>query len=426
MDILLRQGSIGPDVELLQLALNRSGYYQGSPDGFFGPATRRAVLSFQSNYGLPADGVVGPKTWAPLLVYVKGFFRKKIVQGDTFWGLAKEFGTTVDAITAANPGLKSSDLRPGQEVTIPLGFPVTPTNITYTSRLNALVVEGLKARYPFLKTGSIGRSVRGMELLSITIGTGPKEVFYSASHHGNEWLTTPVLLKYTEQYAAAYAFGGALYSVPAKTLYETATLYLVPMVNPDGVDLATGALKDGPDFERAKGYAANYPAIPFPTGWKANINGIDTNLQYPANWEQAKEIKFAQGFTSPAPRDYVGPAPLTAPESRAVYRFTEQHSFRLILAYHSQGEIIYWKYLNYLPPRSYEIARMMGDASGYTVEETPAASGYAGYKDWFIQTFNLPGYTIEVGRGVNPLPISQFDRIYEDNIGILTIGITEA
>lgn len=45
-----------------------------------------------------------------------------------------------------------------------------------------------------------------------------------------------------------------------------------------------------------------------------------------------------------------------------------------------------------------------------------------GYKDWFIQIYNRPGYTIEAGLGENPLPISQFDKIYKDNIGILILG----
>ena len=50
-------------------------------------------------------------------------------------------------------------------------------------------------------------------------------------------------------------------------------------------------------------------------------------------------------------------------------------------------------------------------------------SGYAGYKDWFILQFDLPGYTIEVGKGTNPLPLSQFDEIYRDNVGILALGM---
>ena len=57
--------------------------------------------------------------------------------------------------------------------------------------------------------------------------------------------------------------------------------------------------------------------------------------------------------------------------------------------------------------------------SGYTLEITPESSGYAGYKDWFIQEYNRPGYTVEVGRGVNPLPLAQFPEIYEDNVGLM-------
>lgn len=54
--------------------------------------------------------------------------------------------------------------------------------------------------------------------------------------------------------------------------------------------------------------------------------------------------------------------------------------------------------------------------------DTPYNSSFAGFKDWFIQNYNLPGYTIEAGLGENPLPISQFNQIYEDNVGILLLG----
>ena len=103
-------------------------------------------------------------------------------------------------------------------------------------------------------------------------------------------------------------------------------------------------------------------------------------------------------------------------------QFTKDVSPRLILAYHSQGEIIYWKYLDREPERSYEIAQQFSAVSGYSVETTPEASGYAGYKDWFIDSFDLPGYTIEVGRGVSPLPLEQFPKIFSDNLGILMLG----
>ncbi len=150
---------------------------------------------------------------------------------------------------------------------------------------------------------------------------------------------------------------------------------------------------------------------------------MDLNLQFPADWERAKEIKFAQGFTTPAPRDFVGKAPISEPESIAMYNFTLNHNFNLILAYHTQGKVIYWQYQNYTPEISKNIANTFSNISGYSMEDTPYESSFAGYKDWFIYQYRKPGFTIEAGVGENPLPISQFDEIYKDNIGILVLGM---
>ena len=87
--------------------------------------------------------------------------------------------------------------------------------------------------------------------------------------------------------------------------------------------------------------------------------------------------------------------------------------------------MLFRSYLDYDPEHAEELADYFGKVSGYEVAETPSESGYAGYKDWFIQDYDRPGYTIEVGSGVNPLPLSQFDQIYQDNIGILTGAMTE-
>ncbi|MCI8617920.1 MAG: hypothetical protein HFJ60_06765 [Clostridia bacterium] len=160
----------------------------------------------------------------------------------------------------------------------------------------------------------------------------------------------------------------------------------------------------------------------FLVGWKANINGVDLNLQFPAGWENAKKIKYAQGFTTPAPRDFVGYGPLTEPEALTIYDFTLSHDFRLTISYHTQGKEIYWNFQNINPPRGYEIGKRFASSSGYVLADVPYNSSFAGFKDWFIQTYNRPGYTIEAGIGENPLPISQFDEIYRDNLGILVLG----
>lgn len=378
-------GDRGTLVSYLQLALTRAGFPL-TLDGIFGERTCAALREFLGDEHACS---VTADDWERLIPYLRGY---------------------------------RSDGAGGVEL---FDFPLVSGEVPYSSVLNGFVAEGLAARYPFLETESVGRSVMGSALRILRIGNGEKQVFYNASFHANESITTPVLLKFAEDYAKAYATGGEILGVSAAELFDNYSLYLLPMVNPDGVDLVNGLLTNGFYYRKAREIARVYPQIPFPAGWKANIDGVDLNLQFPAGWEQAREIKFRQGFTTPAPRDYVGTAPLTAPESLAVSRFTTAHDFRLILAYHTQGEVIYWKYLDYEPEHSYEIAQYFGTVSGYAVEETPQVSGYAGYKDWFIQEYNRPGYTIEAGLGENPLPMTQFDRIYEDNLGILLGGMTQ-
>ena len=255
----------------------------------------------------------------------------------------------------------------------------------------------------------------------MTVGEGERRVLYSAAHHANEWLTATVLLKFIEDYAVAIRTGGTIGGVSAEELSRTAAISLVPMVNPDGVALVTGTATPE-EVAQAQELARFYPAIPFPEGWKANLQGVDLNLQYPAGWLQAREIKFSQGYTRPGPRDFVGRFPLSQPEVQALYDYTERIDPYIVIAWHSQGEVIYWQYGGIAVPGARELAEQFAEKSGYALEDTPYASSFAGYKDWFIQRYRRPGFTIEVGTGENPLPISQFDAIYTASLPILVTG----
>ena len=289
-----------------------------------------------------------------------------------------------------------------------------------TSQLCENTILELVKAYPFLRTELLTETAFGRKIRTLVLGKGKRKVIYSAAHHANEWITTPLLLKFAEEFAERFESGGRIFGVDAKKLSETVTIYLVPMVDPDGVDLVTGAIKEGEgQYEIARRMGAVYPDIPFPEGWKANLLGVDLNLQYPAGWLRAREIKFSQGYRYPGPRDYVGRAPLSQKESRALAGYTEYIDPDLILAYHAQGKEIYWQFDDIEIPGARELGQRLGDVSGYTLTEPAENSSYAGYKDWFIKVFRKPGYTIEVGEGVNPLPIEQFDEIYRDNLGIL-------
>ena len=372
----LRLGSHGPMVEFLQNILQKINLYNGKIDGIFGDSTRNAVITFQKQNNLTPDGIVGFRTWNALKPYINGG----------------------------------------------LGF-IVPTNISYSYSIMKINLDSLKLLYPFLEIRSTGNSVLGNEIPVIKIGRGSKEVFYSASIHANEWITSPLLMKFIENYCYAFSNNLNIFGYNAKNIYNYCTIYIMPMINPDGVNLVTGEISSNSSlYTNTELIANNYPSIPFPSGWKSNINGVDLNLQFPAGWENARSIKYSQGFTTPAPRDFVGYGPLTEPEALAIYNFTLLHNFSLILSYHTQGEIIFWQFQDYNPPNSFAIGRQFSNVSGYALEGTPYNSSFAGYKDWFIQNYNKPGYTIEAGLGDNPLPISQFDKIYNDNIGILVLG----
>ena len=373
----LQFGSSGPLVQFLQNILQKLGFYQSEIDGIFGFDTQNSVKAFQRNFGIfPIDGIVGTNTWQKLSPYING----------------------------------------------DLGF-IVPTNINYSYSILQLNLNTLKQLYPFLEFFSAGTSVAGNDIPVIKLGRGQNEVFYSFSIHANEWISSTLVMKFVADFCYAYVSNLPIFGYNARNIFNHSSIYIMPMVNPDGVNLVTGEITPlNPIYLQAQNIASNFPYISFPSGWKANINGVDLNLQFPAGWINAKNIKYSQGYTQPAPRDFVGYVPLTEPEALAIYDFTLMHNFRLVISFHTQGKVIYWRFQNYNPPESLAIGRIFAQVSGYSLEDTPYNSSFAGYKDWFIQDFRKPGYTIELGEGVSPLPVSQFDEIYNDTLGILVLG----
>ena len=423
MNFSLKEGAYGPNVEQLQSILKKIGFYDGKVDSKFGPLTKDAVLRFQKEFGLTPDGFVGKNTLNRLIPYINGYTYYIVQPGDTLYNIALKYNTNVNSILFANQNLDADNLQIGEAIIVPFGE-IVKTDISYTYNFMKSNLESLKIIYPFLQIGIIGRSVLNRPIPYVKIGRGKKQILYNSSIHANEWITASLTMKFIENFSKRYVKDEKIFGYKARSLFEQCSLYIIPMMNPDGVDLVTGYFKENDEvYNQAKKISQNYEEIPFPSGWKANIKGVDLNLQFPANWEEARNIKYEEGFSTPAPRDYVGIAPISQPEAVALYNFTTNNKFNLTISFHSQGKVIYWRYLDYLPEGSFEIAQEFSRVSGYELDDTPFRSSFAGYRDWFIQDFNKPGFTIEVGEGENPLPISQFNEIYSDIEGIFVLGM---
>ncbi|MGO4544516.1 M14 family metallocarboxypeptidase [Paenibacillus sp. 2TAB23] len=266
-------------------------------------------------------------------------------------------------------------------------------------------VRQLSGRYPFLSSHVIGESVMGKPLLALRCGTGQRRIHMNGSFHANEWITSALLMRFVADLSAAYCSGDEIGGQRVADLCREVTLWVVPMVNPDGVELSQEGLSERHPYYRQL-LEWNRGSAHF-EGWKANIRGVDLNDQFPAFWEE--ECK-RRGIESPGPRDYPGPYPLSEPEAAAMASFTDRMGFHAVMALHTQGREIYWNYRDYEPADSEQLAKKLARASGY--EAVKLSGSDAGYKDWYIQRYRRPGFTVEAGYGENPLPMSKFDHIY--------------
>jgi g-D-glutamyl-meso-diaminopimelate peptidase len=349
-------------------------------------------------------------------IYLPGYEAHvyKVKKGDTRETIARELDTPVDALTS----IIRSPLTAGEEIIVPVCVKKAvingQKNYDFTALMNDL--QTLLKLYPFLRIDEIGKSVLGKPLVEIQIGRGSKHVHMNGSFHANEWITTAVIMTFLNDYLCALTNGKKLKGANVRSIYERVTLSIVPMVNPDGVDLV---LNGPPPMEpyRSDVVSMNGGSNDF-SQWKANIRGIDLNNQFPAKWEVEKERKIPK---EPAPRDFPGFSPLSEPETVAMAQLTKERDFVKVLAFHTQGKEIYWGYEQLEPKEAEKEVNEFAKQSGYV--PVRYIDSHAGYRDWFIQEWKRRGYTIELGEGVNPLPLEQFPDIYEDSLGIFLTAL---
>lgn len=152
---------------------------------------------------------------------------------------------------------------------------IVPTNVTYNYSLMSQNLVTLIRTYPFLNIQTVGKSVLGKNIYVVKLGKGTKKVFYSASIHANEWITSVFLMKFIEDYCIAYNNNSRLYGYSVRRLFNSVSIYIMPMVNPDGVDLVAGVLnKNSFTYLKAQNIANQFPDIPFPSRLESQFKSV--------------------------------------------------------------------------------------------------------------------------------------------------------
>lgn len=281
------------------------------------------------------------------------------------------------------------------------------------------VIGRLLIDHAFLSRDTIGESRCARPIDLLTVGNRKKQVLFAAGFHGMEWITTMLMLRFTDELCACVKKGKSMCGIRVGTFLNRRGIAVIPCVNPDGVEIQLhGAGSAGEYRELVERVSMG------DTGhWQANAAGVDINHNFSAGWEDLKRLELESGISSPSPTRYGGEAPESEPETRTITSYCRTGSISHALAFHSQGEEIYWSYGDYKEPEALRMARLMSHSSGYKLGEAEGLACGGGFKDWFVEKFRRPAFTVEVGLGRNPLPPEQFDGIYERLREMLVLAV---
>lgn len=272
-------------------------------------------------------------------------------------------------------------------------------------------MQKLVERYEFAEFGKLGQSIMGRSIDILRFGKGKKSVMYIGAHHGMEWITSALLLRFTIELFELYRIGGSACGIPIKNFFEDRCIYIIPMLNPDGVDyVINGVGKDNVMYDRL--IAMNGGSDDF-SHWQANARGVDLNHNYNAGFSEYKKIEPKIGITGGGPTKYSGEGAESEPEVAYLcnfLRFSGPPS--LVLTFHTQGEEIYFTSLGEVLPENERLGKKIASVSGYKLSYPEGSASYGGFTDWFIKEFGGYSYTVECGKGENPLPASDLPMIY--------------
>ena len=283
---------------------------------------------------------------------------------------------------------------------------VKPVRFDYETQID--IIEELCAEYPFISPRVLSRTCLGRSVFALDIGSKSNKVLLCAGFHGSEWLGCLAVLKFAERLANCIQNNRLLSGVEVRRAFSNLCITLVPCVNPDGTEIAVNGLEGAKSLRKFVEKIAGDDIEKY----NANAKGVDINHNFNAGWQTLRQIEIENGITGPSSRQYGGEYPESEAETKAIANLCRKEPFRQVMAIHSQGEELYWQYGENTPTQAEMMAKILADSCSYSLVYNSGLASHGGFKDWFIEEFGRPGFTLEIGKGENPLPISDFIRIY--------------
>ncbi|MBE6641978.1 MAG: hypothetical protein E7619_10390 [Ruminococcaceae bacterium] len=283
-----------------------------------------------------------------------------------------------------------------------------PTALDLEALLNYL--QELTDYYPFLGVEYIGETIMGRPICAAVFGEGKTEYMYISGHHGSEWITGLSLIRFLYELCEAHSLKRRIYGADTDFIMREKRLVIIPLLNVDGAELQQHGIDENNPLKdrilRMNGDSTDF------SHWQANIRGVDLNHNYNAGWLQYKKIEQENGIACGAPTKYSGACPESEPECGAVCAYVRAHSVRSLISLHTQGEEIYYSSLSSCPVGARAVASRIASVTGYKTSAPSGSAAYGGLIDWFIAEYDRPAFTLECGKGVNPLPLSDEAKIY--------------
>lgn len=279
----------------------------------------------------------------------------------------------------------------------------------YTAMM--LEIRCLEREFSELSVQTVGRSLLGRELPCLSFGRGRDAVLYVGAHHGMEHITSALVLRFVREFLSS-GRDASICGVSCAYLRARFRYFVLPMQNPDGVSLSVGGLGTAGILSerllRMNGGSSDF------TKWQANARGVDLNHNYDAGFWEYKRLEGKLGIYGGGPTRYAGEYPLSEPESAAVAALLRAVAPVGILTLHTQGGEIYYTAGGYALPRCASVARAMARHAGYRASVPEGAAAYGGLTDYAVSRLGIPSYTVECGRGENPLPDASLPMLYAE------------